>query len=216
MYTSVSLLPFWMCLPPMPGAGTMGTERHRGKRTGRDALQQIESAALSGTEQGLIARIVSGGQTGVDRAALDWARRRGVDHGGWCPKGRLAADGPLADDYHLKETESAGYRQRTKLNVRDSDATLVFNTGVLDGGTLQTVRFCQVLSKPYLVVQLDEEAAERVSPCVRQWLEQGGVSILNVAGPREEKRPGIYSRVGAVLDGCFAPRCASGVVLDAT
>ena len=89
----------------------------------------------------LIEKIVSGGQTGVDRAALDWALQRGVAHGGWCPKGRLAADGPLPERYLLRETDSMGYRQRTKLNVRDSDATLIFNTGVLDGGTLQTVRF---------------------------------------------------------------------------
>lgn len=156
------------------------------------------------TDPWLIARIVSGGQTGADRAALDWAILRGVPHAGWCPQGRLAADGVLADRYQLTQTESSGYRQRTKLNVRDSDATLVFNIGVLDGGTWQTVRFCQTLSKPYLIIQLETPSAVGVPAQVRQWLLAGSFSALNVAGPREEKRPGIYSSVAAVLDACLA------------
>jgi hypothetical protein len=93
----------------------------------------------------LINKIVSGGRTGADRAALDWALQRGVAHSGWCPKGRLAADGLLPEQYLLRETDSTGYRQRTKLNVRDSDAALIFNIGLLDGGTLQTARFAQTL-----------------------------------------------------------------------
>lgn len=148
----------------------------------------------------LVGKIVSGGQTGADRAALDWARLRGVEHGGWCPKGRLAADGPLLARYLLCETESAGYRQRTKLNVRDSDATLIFNTGELDGGTLQTVRFAQALSKPHLVIPLDEISLIDAVHRVRAWLIDGAFNALNVAGPREEKRPGIYALVAAVMD----------------
>lgn len=151
----------------------------------------------------LINRIVSGGQTGADRAALDWACQRGVAHGGWCPKGRLAVDGPLPAHYQLLETESAGYRQRTKLNVRDSDATLIFNTGALDGGTLQTVRFARTLGKPHLVVQLDELTPEAAALQVRAWLTAGQFSALNVAGPREEKRPCISACVAALLDSCF-------------
>ena len=96
-------------------------------------------------------KIVSGGQTGVDRAALDWARQHHIDHGGWCPKGRLASDGVIPTDYLLHETESSGYRQRTKRNVQDSDATLILSMGELDGGTLQTVEFAKRLKKPYLV-----------------------------------------------------------------
>lgn len=105
------------------------------------AVVCLSGVRLMNTENWLIAKVISGGQTGADRAALDWACENGVPHGGWCPKGRMAADGPLAPHYQLCETDSAGYRQRTKLNVRDSDATLVLNTGTLDGGTLQTVRF---------------------------------------------------------------------------
>ena len=158
---------------------------------------------MAGADQWLIDKIVSGGQTGVDRAALDWALQRGVAHGGWCPKGRLAADGPLPEHYLLRETDSTGYRQRTKLNVRDSDATLIFNTGVLDGGTLQTVRFAQTLGKPHLVAQLDELTQDSVVRRIRVWLTEGQFGLLNVAGPREEKRPGVYACVAAQLDACF-------------
>lgn len=144
--------------------------------------------------------IVSGGQTGADRAALDWARNHGIKHGGWCPRGRLASDGPLPLHYHLRETASAGYRQRTRLNVQDSDATLIFNTGELDGGTLQTVRFAERMNKPHCVVQLDQSDLGGAALQVVEWLKQGKFSTLNIAGPREEKRPGIYALVLAVLD----------------
>lgn len=144
--------------------------------------------------------IVSCGQTGVDRAALDWARHNNIAHGGWCPKGRLACDGPLPPHYHLRETESAGYRQRTKLNVQDSDATLIFNIGALDGGTLQTMRFAQTLKKPHRVFQLDEAKLEEVAREIVEWLPLARAHTLNIAGPREEKRPGIYPLVLSVLD----------------
>jgi hypothetical protein len=148
--------------------------------------------------------ILSGGQTGADRAALDWACHNNIAHGGWCPKGRLAADGPLPLRYRLRETESAGYRQRTKLNVNDSDATLIFNTGELHGGTLQTVRFAQTLKKPYRVFQLDQLALQEVTSELVGWLAQPGIVFLNIAGPREEKRPGIYALVFSVLNHCLA------------
>jgi len=148
--------------------------------------------------------IVSGGQTGADRAALDWACDNSIAHGGWCPKGRLAADGPLPLRYQLRETESTGYRQRTKMNVNDSDATLIFNIGELDGGTLQTARFARTLNKPYRVFQLDQVALEKVATELLGWLAQSKFALLNVAGPREEKRPGIYALVFSVLNHCLA------------
>ena len=146
--------------------------------------------------------VISGGQTGADRAALDWALRVGLPHGGWCPQGRLAADCPLAPRYQLRETESAGYRQRTKRNVTDSDATLIFNLGVLDGGTLQTVKFAKTACKPCLVVQLDEVTAPQAAQLITAWQRQGDYRCLNIAGPREEKRPGLYAAVMRVLDHC--------------
>ena len=148
--------------------------------------------------------IVSGGQTGVDRAALDWAYRHNIAHGGWCPKGRLACDGPLSPHYQLRETESAGYRQRTKLNVQDSDATLIFNIGDLDGGTLQTMRFAQTMKRPHRVFQLDQANLEDVARVIVEWLLLARASTLNIAGPREAKRPGIYAQVFSVLDLCLA------------
>ena len=169
---------------------------------------------MADVEQWFVNQIVSGGQTGVDRAALDWARQREVVHGGWCPKGRLAADGPLPAHYLLRETDSTGYRQRTKLNVRDSDATLLFNMGPLDGGTLQTVRFAQTLRKPHLVVQLDELALEGVVQNVRAWLAEGRFHTVNVAGPREEKRPGVYACVLGLLDACLKTRDGVGATAE--
>lgn len=144
--------------------------------------------------------IISGGQTGVDRAALDWAIRHQIPHGGWCPNGRRADDGVLAAHYELWETISEGYRQRTRLNVQDSDATLVFNLGALDGGTLQTVVFAKAMNRPYLVIQLGGVAPEVLADQARSWLAQRRVAILNIAGPREQKRPGIYMSVMTVLN----------------
>jgi len=113
---------------------------------------------MASTDRWLIEKIVSGGQTGVDRAVLDWALQRSVALEGWCPKSRLAVDGLLPDRYLLRETDSAEYRQRTKLNIHDSDATLIVNMGNLDGGTFQTVRFAQTLGKHHLVAQLDDRS----------------------------------------------------------
>jgi hypothetical protein len=147
--------------------------------------------------------ILSGGQTGADRAALDWACHNNIEHAGWCPKGRLAADGPIPLRYRLRETESTGYRQRTKLNVQDSDATLIFNMGALDGGSLQTARFAQILNKPCRVFQLDQVALEEVASDLIEWLAKSKFVLINVAGPREEKRAGIYALVFSVLNHCL-------------
>lgn len=140
----------------------------------------------------VITKIISGGQTGVDRAALDWAIASSISHGGWCPQGRLAEDGIIDAKYHLNEIESGGYRQRTKRNVSDSDGTLILNFGDLCGGTLATHQFAKRFNKPVLVVQLDSEAARDVL-VVLGWLRVNKIAKLNVAGPRESKRPSIYN-----------------------
>lgn len=139
-----------------------------------------------------IKMIVSGGQAGADRAALDWAIARGIPHGGWCPEGRMAEDGIIPSHYKLEELLDAGYRQRTRQNVIDSDGTLILNIGELDGGTLQTLRFAQQHNKPYQIVQLDGDNMEKQAEHFRSWIHATCCGILNVAGPRESKRPGIY------------------------
>ena len=148
-----------------------------------------------------ILKIVSGGQTGADRAALDWAIRNGVPCSGWCPKGRRAEDGVLEATYPLKESSSRSYLQRTEWNVRDSDGTVVFSLGPkLAGGSLRTVHFARKHDKPWLHVSAaDPAAAERL----RSFLEDNVIGILNVAGPRESKEPHVGRFVETMLDRAF-------------
>ncbi|WP_409422892.1 putative molybdenum carrier protein [Pseudaeromonas sp. ZJS20] len=145
-----------------------------------------------------IQMIRSGGQTGVDRAALDFALHQGIDHCGWCPKGRLAADGPLPARYRLQETDSAGYRQRTQANVRDSDATLILNLGALTGGSRLTQEFIRKLGKPGFIWQLEAPFAPQQT-AFHTWLSQHSIQELNVAGPSEGRCPGIYHASLALL-----------------
>lgn len=149
----------------------------------------------------MIERIVSGGQTGVDRAALDAARAAGIDCGGWCPAGRRAEDGIIADLYPLRETRSRNYRARTRLNVRDSDATLVLTDGPPQGGTRTTVDVARDMEKPVLVIDLAPDGADTAGNIarLRAWVAEEGVRVLNVAGPRESQCPGIYCAAIALL-----------------
>ena len=147
-------------------------------------------------------RVVSGGQTGVDRAALDLALEFGLPCGGWCPRGRLAEDGRIPDRYPLRETPLADYAQRTEWNVRDSDATLVLYRGRPRGGTALTVKLARRLGRPCLTVDLD---AAPDPAAVRSWLTGLGVAALNVAGPRESQAPGIGDQARTLLGTVLAP-----------
>ena len=144
----------------------------------------------------MIRKIVSGGQTGVDRAALDAAQALGVPCGGWCPRGRLAEDGPISSRYPLRETPTAAYAQRTRWNVRDSDGTLILNRGPLGGGTALTAQLARKLGKPCLVLDLSAPPAPSVA---RAWAAAHRVRVLNVAGPRERRQPGITRQARAFL-----------------
>ena len=146
--------------------------------------------------------MVSGGQTGVDRAALDAALESGLEVGGWCPRGRRAEDGPIADRYPLRETPSRFYGQRTEWNVRDSDATLILFRSKLSGGTRLTAELAVRLVKPLLVVDLASDEDPRG---VREWLREHRIGVLNVAGPREEGAPGIYVEALELLVRLFSP-----------
>lgn len=138
----------------------------------------------------LVQRIVSGGQTGVDRGALDAAISLGIPHGGWCPRGRLAEDGRIPEQYLLTECESPRYRERTERNVLDSDGTLILFRKSLRGGTELTRRLAVQYTKPLLLVNLDEPCTA-LANAIRQWLMDESIKILNVAGPRESSSPGI-------------------------
>ena len=139
--------------------------------------------------------IVSGGQTGVDRAALDVAIALGIGHGGWCPAGRLSEDGTVPSRYDLQETDSRDYPVRTEQNVIDSDATLILYEGRLKGGTQLTRRICVRLEKPFLALRIDRDDAS----LARKWLAAQQPVTLNVAGPRESTSPGIFHRSMAIL-----------------
>jgi hypothetical protein len=170
------------------------------KRFARDsaaAMRRSVGAVAS------IGKLVSGGQTGVDRAALDTALELGIPCGGWCPQGRKAEDGTIPDRYPLSETPSSDYSQRTRWNVRDADGTLILNWGEPTEGTLLTVEVCRELGKPHLVIDLADEANQaKAVQTARAWLQAnlaGGV--LNVAGPRSSKHPAVHDRARVFLRG---------------
>jgi hypothetical protein len=153
-----------------------------------------------------IRKIVSGGQTGVDRGALDTAIALGIPHGGWCPKGRLAEDGRIPDRYRLTENTSSDYAVRTEQNVLESDGTLILCVGVPVEGTALTCRLARKHDKPCLVVDLAERSEPRAT---WEWIAAHGIAVLNVAGPRESAHPGIQKKAAAYLSRVLKIGCAS-------
>ena len=144
-------------------------------------------------------KLVSGGQTGADRAALDVALELGIDHGGWVPKGRAAEDGRLPDRYRVRETPSDDQAERTERNVADSDATLLISHGPLAGGSELTRRFAVALGKPVLHVELGRLGAAEAADRIARWLGALGCRTLNVAGPRASEEAGIHAAANLVL-----------------
>ena len=136
-------------------------------------------------------KIVSGGQTGVDRAALDVALFLGLPCGGWCPRGRLAEDGVINERYPLQETADTRYSDRTRLNVHDSDGTLILNPVPLRGGTALTLKYARRMRRPVIMTSM---RSNRDIARIRKWIHGWEIRTLNVAGPRESKRPGIYDQ----------------------
>ncbi len=136
-----------------------------------------------------IHKIISGGQTGTDRAALDTAIDFGIPIGGWCPKGRTSEDGIIPDQYNLTETKSKHPTARTKANVKDSDATLIIAQGPLTGGTALTQRIAKEKYKPCLVTDPTDCSAVEIA---NAWLEDNEIKVLNIAGPRASNDPQIY------------------------
>jgi hypothetical protein len=149
----------------------------------------------------VVEKIISGGQTGADRAALDWAMARQIPHGGYCPKGRIAEDGIIDPKYQLLETPSMDYVERTELNIIHSDGTVVLSIGgVLDGGSKDTVRLAKKHGKPLIHIRFKMENPGLLH---RQFAEAKDIAVLNVAGPRASKEPEVAAFVLQTLEAAF-------------
>ena len=145
-------------------------------------------------------KIISGGQTGVDRAALDVALKRGIECGGWCPTGRLDEFGRIPNQYPLQELEVGGFTERTLQNVKDSDGTVIIYPGKLSGGTEQTVRFCVEQPRPRELIDASKVSAEDAATLISDFVRKHKIEILNVAGPRQSEWPEGYDYASRVLE----------------
>jgi hypothetical protein len=154
----------------------------------------------------VVTKIISGGQTGADRAALNAAFALHIPHGGWCPKGRRAEDGPIDARFQLFETPSSDPAQRTEWNVRDADATLILSLSpILTGGSAATYEFARQHRKPCLHLSRTREGSE-VMEQLRSFLEQHHVGILNVAGPRASEESEVAGFAYDTLMAALSPR----------
>jgi Circularly permutated YpsA SLOG family/Domain of unknown function (DUF6794) len=151
----------------------------------------------------VIEKIVSGGQTGADRAGLDAAIDLDIPHGGWIPKGRRTEDGGLPEKYHLEEMPTGSYEARTEQNVIDSDGTLIVSHGKLNGGSAKTRRFAKKHNRPWLHVDLDKTNLFKAAMDIGSWVEKNRIKVLNVAGPRGSKDPEIYEATKKLLKAAF-------------
>ena len=151
----------------------------------------------------MIQKIISGGQTGVDRAALDAAIKLTIPHGGWIPQGRLTEDGPLPPEYQLQETRSNSYADRTEKNVMDADATLIISRGALNGGSEYTREMAIKHNRFWLHIDLNEIPAFQAAIAINDWIAKKGIAILNVAGPRASKDPKIYKDTLNILESSY-------------
>jgi hypothetical protein len=148
----------------------------------------------------MIKKIISGGQTGADRAALDVAIKLGIPHGGWIPKGRITEKGPLPEKYRLQEMPTDSYSKRTEQNVIDSDGTLIIARGKLTGGTDYTRQMTLKHNKQLLGIDLDQTNLYKAASLAASWIKMQWIEILNVAGPRASKDQQIYSDVITILE----------------
>jgi len=148
----------------------------------------------------MIKKIISGGQTGVDRAALDVPIKLGISHGGWIPKGRKTEDGTLPDKYQLKEMSTASYPKRTEKNVLDSDGTLIVSHGKLNGGSALTRQLAKKHGRPWIHVDMNAINTFKAIKTINYWIVRHGIEILNVAGPRASKDPEIYQTTRKIIE----------------
>lgn len=147
--------------------------------------------------------VMSGGQTGADRAGLDFARENGILHAGFCPAGRRAEDGPIPLNYRLLELDTDDYATRTELNILCSDATVLVYAQPLNGGSALTLSLCSSLNRPCLEIPFGTSSIE-AAEALRKFIWSRNVRVLNVAGNRESKCPGIYAFTFSMLDRAHA------------
>ena len=145
-------------------------------------------------------KIISGGQTGVDRAALDVALRHGIECGGWCPAGRLDEFAKIPDHYPIQELQGGSFTERTLQNVKDSDGTVIIYPVELRGGTEQTVRFCVELKRPDELIDASKLSAEGAAKLIGDFVRKNKIGILNVAGPRQSEWPEGYAYASRAVD----------------
>jgi hypothetical protein len=145
-------------------------------------------------------KIISGGQTGIDRAALDVALKHGIPCGGWCPSGRLDEFGRIPDQYPLQELEVGGFTERTLQNVKDSDGTVIIYPGKLSGGTEQTICFCVEQPRPRELIEASKGSPEDAAKLISNFIREHKIEILNVAGPRQSEWPEGYDYACRTLD----------------
>jgi len=162
----------------------------------------------------MIKKIISGGQTGADRAALDAAIELGIQHGGWVPKGRIAEDGPLADKYQLQEMVTSSYPARAEQNVIDSDATLIISHGELTGGSAYTRKMAMKHGKPWFHADLNKLPTFQAAIIIVDWISKNRIEALNIAGSRASKDPSIYGLVTVILELVFTLRTTKNAKAD--
>ncbi len=151
----------------------------------------------------MLKKIVSGGQTGADRAALDFAIQHAIPHGGWIPKGRKTEDGPLPSRYRLKEMASASYPKRTEQNVINSDGTLIVSHGILTEGSARTEALAIKHGRPLLHLDMERLTVREASQMLLYWVAENKIEVLNVAGPRKSNDALIYETTFEVLEATF-------------
>ena len=150
-------------------------------------------------------KIISGGQTGVDRGALDVALRHGIQCGGWCPAGRLDEFGKIPDRYPVQELQGGGFTERTLQNVKDSDGTVILYCDHLGGGTAQSAYFCHEQKRPHELIDTSKISAEGAAKLIGDFVDRNKIDILNVAGPRQSEWPEGYDYAFRALDIFLSP-----------
>ena len=151
----------------------------------------------------MITKIISGGQTGADRAALDFAIKHSISYGGWVPKGRRTENGTLPEKYQLQEMPTDEYSKMTEQNIVDSDATLILSHASLTGGSALTQSLAEKHGKPCIHIDLSKVGMRKAGLIINIWIHRYKIKVLNIAGPKASKDPKIYQATFELLEVLF-------------